>query len=331
MGVDGQAAVVDPTRRARSGAATRGPLRSSLFLVPWVVMFGVVALDGSRSAIAREAELEPKLRQAWAWQAQRGGLPDVGEASGVPKNDLAVAFLGQRDKLTYLGVHGRSLRGANLVLEVDAEASSNLNMEEAELQACVIVQRWEPASPMAWDQKPLTDCDGAAPGKYHKRTKTFSFDLTRLARALSSAAVFGLSIEPVEQPERPFQIAFKGGRSVKIKEPSAPRSETEGGQPKTSTRSSGRGGDGTGGAAFPTSSSEPPPIDVGPVSQPEEQSLQTVPSPPEAAPPISAAPSAAEADLVSFAWVYAALAGLAACPLGTRMVAYALPPKRKHR
>lgn len=84
----------------------------------WVLMTGAAVLCSAGAASADG-------RHGWAWQAQHSGTPGLGSASGIPAGDLAVAWLGQPDKLTYLGVGGPGvgpLTGATLELVVDPAA-----------------------------------------------------------------------------------------------------------------------------------------------------------------------------------------------------------------
>lgn len=79
--------------------------------------------------------------QGWAWQLQRKGAPSLGSVSGIPPGGFAVAFLGQPDKLSYLGLGGagsRSLAGATLELAMDTDAP-NIEPAAAQMRACLIV------------------------------------------------------------------------------------------------------------------------------------------------------------------------------------------------
>ena len=157
------------------------------------------------------------LAQGWAWQEQRTATPGLGTASGIPAGDLAVAWFGQPDKLTYLAAElqtdAGSLAGAVLELTIDPSAP-NLRADAAQLRACAVVGAWGPGAPMAWDARPATVCDAASDGSYDAATAAFHFDLTPLAAALSAPDTRGISIEPAKEPSAPFQVVFKGADAV---------------------------------------------------------------------------------------------------------------------
>ncbi|MGH8973887.1 MAG: hypothetical protein ACRD0C_11875 [Acidimicrobiia bacterium] len=184
----------------------------------WVLVAGATTFPAADPAGASPA-------QGWAWEVQRGRTPNLGIAGGIPPGDLPVAWLGQPDKLAYLGlgVGAGSLTHATLELTVD-QAAPNLRVETAELRACVIVTSWAPGEPMAWDARPRTACDGAAGGRYDASAGTVRFELAAMADALSGTGAQGLAIEPAKAPSGPFQVVFKGAEAVTVRpgEDSAP-------------------------------------------------------------------------------------------------------------
>jgi hypothetical protein len=266
---------------------------------------------GLPSRAWQTASASPAVAHGWAWQVQRKGAPALGAVSGIPSGDLAVAWLGQPDKMSYLGIGGAgsaSLTGATLELPVDPDAP-NLQAEGAQIRACLIVLEWEPAAPMPWDGKPPTVCDTSAPGRYDASSEVFAFDLDPMADALASAAVHGISIEPVESPQSSFQVAFKA-ESIQLRLP-APRSGPT------------------------TEAPAPAPVAVG------EELAAYAPQPPgpQVSPPArtvppstavaAAAPPRTSQRPVSLSAVYAMLALLAGLALGGRVVANVLRSKRE--
>lgn len=259
------------------------------------------------------------VRAGWAWQAQRNAAPNLGAVSGIPAGDLAVAWFGQPDKLALLGIGGAgtpSFAGATLVLAMDPDGP-NLETEAAQIRACVIVLPWEPAAPMAWDAKPATVCDDSAPGRYDASADAFTFALGPLADALASAAVHGISIEPVDAPDGPFQVVFKGGDGVALRLATPPSAQTH-----------------------PDAVPAPDTVEVGSDLEdyaPPQEFRASVPvgsSPVQNAPPPSsalavAAPPRSESRPVSLSAVYGMLALLAGLTLGGRVVAYVLRSRRE--
>lgn len=298
-------------------------------LITGINVFGALGPTHAKTAEAagKRTSARAKMPQAWAWQAQRAGFPSLGDVSGVPAKDLAVAWFGARDKLTYLGIGKRSLKGATLLLKIDEDAS-NVNVDEAELQGCVILQQWKPAKPMAWDEKPLTDCDRAATASYDESTNAFLLDLTPLAQA-SSPRTHGVSIEPVEEPKSHFQVVLKGGKAVVVQKPvgDEPDFAPPSGPPATVDDGAGTSTEAAPPSVDFSSSALPPPLD-GPPAAESAAGPQSEVQPPQPA-IADATPATAEADPATFVWVYAALMGVAVGPLGTRVLAFAHVKKRR--
>lgn len=258
------------------------------------------------------------VRAGWAWQAQRNTAPPLGPVSGVPSGDLAVAWLGQPDKLTYLGIGGagsRSLAGATLELAVDQDAP-NLGAETAQMRACVIVLSWEPAEPMGWDVKPPTVCDSSAPGRYNASGGAFAFDLGPLANALASAAVHGISIEPAESPSSSFQVVFKGGDGIRLTFAAQPSAQTNDDLAPAPIPVAGEDLEAYAPTENPGASV---PVGTAPVQ---------TPAPPSSALAVAEPPRSKERP-VSLSAVYAMLALLAGLALGGRVIAYVLRSKRE--
>lgn len=251
---------------------------------------------------------------AWAWQAQRRAAPSLAAASGVPSGDLAVAWLGQPDKITYLGIKAsepNTLTGASLQLEVD-EAAPNVDIEGAQVHACLVLLEWEYAEPMGWDAKPPTACDIPVPGRFDAPS-TFTFALDPLAAALASPSVRGISIEPAETPASSFQVVFKPDIKLLL-------------------------------ASGPSGGSQPAPIPVEtapkaesgpPIAAGQQYSPPTTDS---ATPPDDATPSSAltvsggqrrdDGRPVSLTGVYVMLIVLAGLALGGRVLAQVLRSRR---
>lgn len=343
-GTLGQSRLTEGRQPRRSRRSLYGILSARILVSVLIAGIAVLNASGSvQAALDDSQRLHPgakaptkgKMKQAWAWRAQQSEDPSLKDLSGIPDEDVVVAWFGERDKLTYLDIGGPSLKGATLALKIDEEGL-NVAPEDAELQACLILQRWKPQKPMAWNQKPTTDCESVAPGKYERSSQTFVFDLTPLARGLSSSTVHGLSIEPVDEPESHFQVVFKGGRSVVVQVRAGDESDFE-----LPEASSGSGSD-MGGRNDPVpfaesddslsfQSEEPGFLLEEPLPQSEEPPPQS-----DAADPIAidGAPAVSETKPVTFTWVYAALVTVAVFPLITRLLAYSLPKgtgKRKKR
>lgn len=276
-----------------------------------VVLFSIIVLLSPARAHA-------EVRAGWAWQAQRGAAPSLGPASGVPSGDLAVAWFGQPDKLTYVGIGGagsRSLRGATLELSVDPDAS-NLDAAGAQIRACVIASSWEPAAPMGWDTKPLTVCDGSPDGVYSAQANSFAFRLDRMADALASAAVHGISIEPVEEPGAPFQVVFKGAAEIRLRLPPPPPTQTAE-APAPAPEPVAEGGD------LEAYAPDAAPVPDGP---PPSQSSESAP----AALPVAAQPRPASRP-VTLSAIYGMVAAFAGLALGGRVLAYLLRSRREDK
>ena len=187
-----------------------------------VTLVLVANVLSSLSQVARAEVLS-----AWAWQAQRKAAPSLAAVSGIPSGDLAVAWIGQPDKITYLGIKTAqpdTLKGASVQLEVDT-AAPNIDVEGAQIRACLVVLEWEYAEPIAWDAKPPTICDTSVAGRYDAPTSSFTFALDSLAAAIASPTVQGISIEPVDAPASSFQVVFKPDIKLMLA-PRAPGSES---------------------------------------------------------------------------------------------------------
>lgn len=292
-----------PRQRGADSGAHRRRRFAAAAVLSWIVVLA--------SASAGHAE----IRTGWAWQAQRNAAPSLGPVSGIPPGDLAVAWLGQPDKLAYLGIGGLgsgSFAGSTLELAVDSDAT-NLDVEGAQLRACLIVLEWEPAEPMAWDGKPPTVCETSAPGRYETSAEAFAFDLNPMADALASAAVHGISIEPAESPESSFQVVFKAG-GIRLRVPAPQSGPTNGATPPA-----------------------PEPVITGEELEAFAPTEARVPQPSPRPQPTSRAPTAVaaatqrrdESRPVSLSAVYGMVALFAGLALGGRVVAYVLRSRRE--
>jgi hypothetical protein len=255
-----------------------------------------------------------EVLSAWAWQAQRKAAPSLLALSGIPAGDLAVAWVGQPDKITYLGIktaQANTLRDASLQLDVDT-AAPNIDVEGAQLRACLVVLEWEYAEPMGWDARPPTICETSVPGRFDAPSSSFSFSLDPLAAPLASPSVHGISIEPVEAAASSFQVVFKPDIKLTLAAP-------------------------TSGAQSPRLPSDPTPIEE-PV-EPTTDAGNVYSSPPAVSNPTPdgasssalavAGPRRADGRPVTLTGVYAMLIVLAGLALGGRVLAQILRTRRE--
>lgn len=252
--------------------------------------------------------------QGWAWQVQRSQIPSLAAVSGIPSGDIAVAWLGQADKLAYLDFGAEPLRGARLELIVDPDAP-NEGLETATIRTCVIVSQWQSAEPMAWDTKPVTACHDGGKGSYDERAQAFRFNLTALAAALSSGGVHGVSIEPAEQQSAPFQVVFRGVGAGGVRLQTASTSPTSVSESTPDVRGAARRtAAGRGSEALHTVS----------MSAPDEEFVSATARPTPGPKPPTGRP-------FGMGGVYAAVAALAALPLIGRALASGLSRAREER
>lgn len=147
--------------------------------------------------------------EAWAWLAQREGVPGMGLASGIRADQLPVAWLGQDEKLTFLEFEPLpSVTGLTMTVAID-ESGPNRSIHEADLLACAVTEAWEADSPMAWEKAPERACETAPRGVYQPATSDFFFDLTVLLPQLRSSGTHGIALVPDPMTESTnFQVVF---------------------------------------------------------------------------------------------------------------------------
>lgn len=190
--------------------------RLQVFGAVLVVGTGLVAALEAAPGFARE-DAVTAIQQGWAWRLQDGQAPSLSPVSGIREGQLPVAWSGEPDKLTYLGIAPREpdapTRLAGLTLEIDRDAH-NVNLAEARLIACSVTTEWQPAGPMAWEDRPDDGCDDAAePGVFEGHADRFYFDMSALGPELHSPDTHGLVIAPHPgSGATAFQVVFRSAR-----------------------------------------------------------------------------------------------------------------------
>ena len=211
----------------------RGPGRTAtVVLVVGVV--GALPLAVAAPAWAAGAKkIEPKVIQSnWYWDRQTDqassatiGTPleGVTEPSGVPKGDLAVAYVNgsEPNKSTYLAFDQSTLTQASKVtsfrvtLTLDP-ASPQVKATPPELVACLPVRQWNNGAGDSAAFKPFDECDGAPHGKWNDDATEVTFTITGFAQDWVDDVNTGVAIrnDPEATDTAPFQVAFLGDKDV---------------------------------------------------------------------------------------------------------------------
>jgi hypothetical protein len=236
---------------------------------------------GSLLAVAAPAALAdtrgaPKVLQSnWYWYHQADaadgtGLEVLPEPSGVPKNDLSVAYTGgtttdatQPSKETYLAF---DLSGIDRTATVTAftftltlDGLAQLKTTPPVLIACAPVRNWNNGAATPWAQKPTDDCSPAiaATGVVDSKAGTYTFAIPSMAQSWLGDVNTGVAIrqDPAKQ-KVPFQLNFTSASTVKasltyappVSTPSTPTTPAYTAPPPaatTNTPSGSLGGTGT--------------------------------------------------------------------------------------
>lgn len=152
----------------------------------------------------------PARQEGWTWRGTELGI-DAATASGVGPDQLPVAATPQgEDKASYLLFDSIPTGPGDITLSmaVDREAQ-NLLPEGAVVRACLVVSPWKAGAPIAWSERPESDCSHATPGEFDAESDAFIFDLEPL-RSQWIGQNHGVALQPGADTVTAFQIVFKG-------------------------------------------------------------------------------------------------------------------------
>jgi hypothetical protein len=173
------------------------------------------------------------VQSNWFWYHQADaasgtGLEVLPEPSGVPKDDLSVAYTGgtttdttQPSKETYLAFDLSGLDPASTITSftftLTLDGAAQVKTTTPVLIACAPVRNWNNGSGTPWSEKPIDDCSTAiaATGKADTKAGTYTFAIPSLAQSWLSDVNTGVAIrhDPVKQ-KAPFQLNFTGAAKV---------------------------------------------------------------------------------------------------------------------
>lgn len=201
-----------------------------------VTVAAVVLYVTAGGPVAAEEASQPGpapsvVAEAWAWRLQETATPSLAPASGIRDGQLPVAWFGQDDKLSYLSVAPPPDADGRLSLTVAVDDSEvNLNVEQADLIACVVNATVPAESPVPWQEQPERNCDTSARGVYQPATTDFYFDLGPLVPDLAAPGATGIVIAPDPTTDvAAFQVVFRsavsGGAQLRYEAAVAPGTE----------------------------------------------------------------------------------------------------------
>ncbi|MDX6284963.1 MAG: hypothetical protein QOG53_448 [Frankiales bacterium] len=219
--------------------------RSAQFLIGALLLGGLTAGFGaampmthaSSATLPAVTGVQKVVQSGWYWYKQADAAAGTGvetapEPSGVPKDDMAVAYTGgtqddrdQPSKETYLAFDlsgvpaGASISAFSFTIALDKK-TAQLQRSAPSLIACLPERTWSNGPSQPWVEKPSEDCSStiAAVGTANTKAGTYTFSIPAIAQRWISDVNTGVAIRHKpgtgSASTPPFQLNFAAPTSV---------------------------------------------------------------------------------------------------------------------